>query len=136
MDNNEEEPAKKRMRLQPCPQKWWERLGIMRCWWGYQRYQHLFQKIYGIKFSVPFHGVDTFVFRHILKYVDLAENFDKDAQRKRYPHLFQKIYGIKFSVAFHGVDNCVFRHILTYVDLAENFDKDAQRKQIEDGDDY
>ena len=79
---SKDEPAKKRMRL--CHVEWWQRLGITRCWWAYKRFQNLFGKIYGIKFCQQLHGVDKFVFRHMLTYLDLAENFDKDrdAQRK------------------------------------------------------
>ena len=83
MDN--EAPPNKRMRVHMRLQywhhwhhNWWQCWGIRRSWWSYDRYQRCFMKIYAIRFSKSFRGVDMFAMRRIMLYLDMQHIINID----------------------------------------------------------
>ena len=60
---------------------WWQCWGVDKGWWGYHWRE--FVMIYGMRFYKPFHGLDVFLFRHILQYVPMHEILNISAEEKR-----------------------------------------------------
>ena len=65
--------SKRRRRIRHCHHNWWECWGIT--WWGWDKNQNKFVRIYGIRYYPPFHVLDIFIFRKVLSYVHMYEIF-------------------------------------------------------------